>query len=83
MRMAAGGREITVVGGGISDIWYPHPKKFSTKYFLTISKLSIVESKYSQARIAEPNVWPYEGSNLVERLRGVVDSVTASGSDLS
>ena len=29
-----------------------------------ISNLSIVESKYSQARIAAPDVWPYEGSNL-------------------
>ena len=30
-----------------------------------ISKLSAVESKYSQARIAAPTVRPYEVSNLV------------------
>jgi len=32
---------------------------------LHIGGLSIMESKYSQARIAAPSVWPYEGSNPV------------------
>ena len=34
--MAAGGRELASVGEGISDIWYPYPKKMQQKVLLLI-----------------------------------------------
>ena len=33
--MATGGREFAFVGEGVYDIWYPYPKKFATKCFIT------------------------------------------------